>query len=189
MPRHESFALCPPLQARTRPSLRTATVGERDAPIPRPTIAILDAELIPPASRISDSAGPSTPRRPTLVFLLLLLPPPRIRSLFVGLVSPLLLHFLHPVFLTLGVFASDLVPLLLCHGIVAPHALLGLFGLEGLVPPIGSHTGHTFVVASTVHGLHVLDPIQGSVLALPIQFWIFFVFFRVPLCPGLAQSS
>ena len=44
------------------------------------------------------------------------------------------------------------------------------------------------MVTSTVHGLHVLDPVQGSVLALPIQFLILFVFFRVPLCPGLARS-
>ena len=71
----------------------------------------------------------------------------------------------------------------------ASHALLGLFGLEGLVLPIGSHMGHPFVVASTVHGLHVLDPIQGRVLALPIQFLILFVFFRVPFfLGGLAQS-
>ena len=65
--RHESFALCPP-QARTRPSLRATTVGERDGPIARPTIAILDAESILHASHISDFAGLSTPRCPKLVF-------------------------------------------------------------------------------------------------------------------------
>ena len=107
--------------------------------------------------------------------------------MFVGLVGPLLLHFLHPISLTLGVFTFDLVPLLLRHGMVASHALLGLFGLEGLVLPIGSHTGHSFVVASTVHGLHVLDPIQGRVLALPIPFLMLFVFLWVSLCPGLAR--
>ena len=101
----------------------------------------------------------------------------------------LVLHFLHPVSLTLGVFAFDLTSLLLGHGMVASHALLGLFGLEGLVLPIGSHTSHAFVVASTVHGLHVLDPIQGRVLALPIPFLLLFVFLRVPFfLGGLAQS-
>ena len=60
---------------------------------------------------------------------------------------------------------------------VASHALLGLFGLEGLVFPIRSHTGHTFVVASTVNGLHVLHAVQGGIFPLPIQFLIFFVFF------------
>ena len=72
---------------------------------------------------------------------------------------------------------------------VASHALLGLFGLEGLVFPIRSHTGHELVVASTVNGLHVLHAVQGGILALPIQFLIPFVFFRVPLfLRGLAQS-
>ena len=73
---------------------------------------------------------------------------------------------------------------------VASHALLGLFGLEGLVFPVCSHTGHTLVVASTVHGFHVLDPIRGGIQALPIQFLIYFVLFRVPLffLGGLAQS-
>ena len=119
------------------------------------------------------------------LFLGLYLSPPRIQSLFVGLVGPLLLHFVHPISLTLGVFTFDLVPLLLRHGMVASHALLGLFGLEGLVLSVRFHTGHTFVVASTVKGLHVLYPIQGGILALPIQFLIRFVFFRVPLFLGL----
>ena len=109
------------------------------------------------------------------------LPPPRIQSLFVGLVRPLVPHFLHPVSLTLGVFAFHLVPLLFGHGMVASHTLLGLFGLKGLLLPIGSHTSHLFVVASTVHGLHVLDPIQGRVLALPIQFLVVVCFFQGPV--------
>ena len=188
MSQREGFALCP-LQVRTQPSPRATTVRERDALIPRPTIAILDAESIPPASRISVSAGLATPPRPTLFFLDRDLPPPCIQSFFVRRVGPLVFHFLHPVSLTLGVFAFDLTSLLLGHGMVASHTLLGLFGLEGLVLPIGSHTSHTLVVASTVHSLHVLDPIQGRVLALPIQFLIVFVFFRVPPFLGeLAQS-
>ena len=118
------------------------------------------------------------------LFLGLYLSSPRIQSLFVGLVGPLLLHFLHPISLTLGVFTFDLVPLLLRHGMVASHALLSLFGLEGLVFPIRSHTGHTFVVASTVNGLHVLHPVQGGILALPIQFLIFFCFSQGPALSG-----
>ena len=68
MSRREGFVPCPPPQARTRPSPRAATVRERDAPMPHPTNAILDAESIPPASRISVSAEPSTLRRPTHAF-------------------------------------------------------------------------------------------------------------------------
>ena len=185
MPRREGSAPCPPPQARTRPSLRAATVRERDAPMPRPTNAILDAESIPPASRISVSAEPSTLRRPTHAFLHGNLPPPRIQSLLVGLVRPLVFHFLHPVSLTLGVFAFHLVPLLLGHAMVASHTLLGLFGLESLVLPTGFHTSHPLVVASTVHGLHVLDAIHRGILTLPIQFLLlFFVFFRVPFFLG-----
>ena len=119
------------------------------------------------------------------LFLGLYLPPPRIQTLFVGLVVPLVLHFLHPILLTLRVLAFHLTPLLLRHGTVASQTLFGFFGLEGLVLPIRSHTGHALVVASTVRGLHVLYPIQGAILALPIQFLVPFVFFRVPLFPGV----
>ena len=41
--------------------------------------------------------------------------------------------------------------------------------------------------ASTVHGLHVLDPIQGGILSLPIQF-LFLFFLMGPLGPGSARS-
>ena len=71
---------------------------------------------------------------------------------------------------------------------VASYALLGLFGFEGLVLIVRSHTGHALVVASTVKGLHFLYPIQGAILTLPIQFLVLFGFFRVPLFLGLAQS-
>ena len=188
MPQRERFALCP-LQVRTRSSPRATTGGKRDAPRPRPTIAILDVESIPPASRIVHFAKPSTPPRPTLFFLVRNLPPPPIQLLSVGLVRPLVFHFLYPIFLTLGVFAFDLSPLLLGHTMVASHTLSGLFSLESLVLPIGSHTSHSFVVASTVKGFHVLDPVDGSILTFTIQLLISFVFFRVPLFPGgLAQS-
>ena len=187
MPPREGFAPCP-LQARTRPSPRATTGGERDTLILRPTIAILDAESLPPASRIVHFARPSTPRRPTLVFSPLA-SPAAAHSFTVCRPRTSPPHFLYPVFLTLGVFASDLVSLLFGHGKVAPHTLSGLFGLEGLVFPISSHTGHTFVVASTVKGFYVLDPVVGSILTFTIQLLISFVFFRVPLFSGgLAQS-
>ena len=70
---------------------------------------------------------------------------------------------------------------------VASHALLGLFGLEGLVFPIRSHTGHALVVASTVKGLHVLYPVQGGILKLPIVLLVDLIFLGVPSL-GLAQS-
>ena len=124
------------------------------------------------------------------LFLGLDLPPPRIQSLLVGLVGPLgplLLHFLHPIFLALRVLTFHLRPLLLRHAAVTSHALLGFFGLEGFVVPIRFQTGHTFVVALTVHGLHVLDPIQGGIFSLPIQF-LFLFFLRGILGLGSARS-
>ena len=54
--------------------------------------------------------------------------------------------------------------------------------------PARLHTNHALVVASTVMGLHILYPIQGGILSLPIQFLIDFIFLGVPLFLGLAQS-
>ena len=186
MPQHESSALGL-LQVRGRASPRATTIGERAAPSAHPTIANCDVEWIHTflVSLTLQGFPPLDAQRS--LFLGRQLPPPRIQSLLVGLVGPLLLHFLHPIFLALRVFAFHLRPLLLRHAVVASHALLGLFGLEGLVVPIRFQTSHTFVVASTVHGLHVLDPIQGGILSLPIQF-LFLFFLRGPLGPGSARS-
>ena len=109
------------------------TVGKRDGPIARPTIANVDAELIPHASQ----GFPPLDAQGSL-FLSLQLPSPHIQPLFVGLVGPLILHFhfLLPFLLHLRVLASHFIPLLLRHGMVAPHVLLGLFGLECLVRPV-----------------------------------------------------
>ena len=72
---------------------------------------------------------------------------------------------------------------------VASHALLDLFGLEGFVLPVGFHTRHAFVVTTTVEGLHLLDPVEGRILSLPIQFLVDLIFLGVPLCfLGLARS-
>ena len=67
MPQHESSALGL-LQVQGRASPRITTVGERAALSAHPTNANCDVEWIPHVSRISDSAGPSTPRCPTLAF-------------------------------------------------------------------------------------------------------------------------
>ena len=107
------------------------TVGKRDGPIARPTIANVDAELIPHASQ----GFPPLDAQGSL-FLSLQLPSPHIQPLFVGLVGPLILHFLLPFLLHLRVLASHFTPLLLRHGMVAPHVLLGPFGLECLVRPV-----------------------------------------------------
>ena len=128
--RHEGFVPCPP-QAWIRPSSMATTVGERDGPIARPTIANVDAELIPHASQ----GFPPLDAQGSL-FLSLQLPSPHIQPLFVGLVGPLILHFLLPFLLHLRVLASHFTQLLLRHGMVAPHVLLGPFGLECLVRPV-----------------------------------------------------
>ena len=99
------------------------------------------------------------------------------------------LYFLHPVTLALGVFAFDDVPLLFGHAMVASHPLFGFFGLERLILPIDPHTGHALMVASTVHGLYLLNPIRSGILTLPILFLLFFGSFRVPFSlGGLARS-
>ena len=67
---------------------------------------------------------------------------------------------------------------------ITSHPLLSLFGLEGLVLPIGFHTSHPFMVATTMHGLHVLNPIHGHVQALPIPFLLLLVFFQGPVFSG-----
>ena len=89
------------------------TVGDRDGPIAHPTIANVDAESIPRAAHTSLSARLSTLVTQGSFFLRLQLPPPHIQPLFVGLVGPLILHFLHPVLLHLRVLAPHLIPLLL----------------------------------------------------------------------------
>ena len=122
-------------------------------------------------------------------FLVLELSPPRIHAFFVRLEGPLLLHFRHPVFFGLCVPAFHMGALFLCHAIVASHALLDLFGLEGLILPVGLHPRHTFVVASTVKGFHFLDAIHGRILSLPIEFLVPFIELGVPLFAWLARSG
>ena len=187
---HESFVLYPP-QARTQPNPMATTGGERDGPIARPTIAIVDAESIPPASHIFVSARLSTPRRPRLAFS-----PPA---------TPAAAHSTDvcrprrsppPSFsassssdIARSCVSPHLTPLLLRHGTVASYALLGLFGLESLVLPVGFHSRHAFVVTPTVKGLHLLDPVHGRIFPLPIQFLVDLISLGVPLCfLGLAQS-
>ena len=51
---------------------------------------------------------------------------------------------------------------------VAPHTLLGLFGLERLVLTSGFHTGHAFEVTLTVMGPHFLHTVKGCIFVLPI---------------------
>ena len=104
-----------------------------------------------------------------------------IQALFVGLVGPLVLHFLQPVLLQLQVLAFHLTPLLFRHGMVASQTILGLFGLECLVLPARSHTSYAFVVAPTVKGLHFLYPVQGGILPLPIALFADLIFLGVPL--------
>ena len=70
----------------------------------------------------------------------------------------------------------------------APHSLLDLFGLEGLVLPVGFHARHAFLIASTVEGLHVLNPVHDRILPLPMQFLVDLISLGVPLCFGLARS-
>ena len=183
----EGFVQGPP-QARTRPSLTATTGGERDALIARPTIAIVDAESIPLVARTFVSARLSTPPRPRLAFSLLATPP-FIQPMFVGLVGPLLLHFLHPVPLALRVLAFHLIALFLRHGMVASHTLLDLFFFEGLVLPVGFHPHHACGVTTTVEGLHLLDSVDSRILSLPIQFLSNPIGLGIPLFAPLARSG
>ena len=186
MPPHESTALGL-LQVRGRASPRATTVGERVALSVHPTIANYDAEWIPPVSHIVDFVRLSTPRCPTLAFSR---PPTSAASHSNAVCRPRrspLPSFCASSFS--GIARSCVSPrsLLLRHAAVTSYALLGFFGLEGFVAPIGFQPGHTFVVASTVHGLHVLDSIQGGILSLPIQF-LFLFFLLSPLGSGSARS-
>ena len=82
--------------------------------------------------------------------------------------GPLSDHFVPPGLLQNEVLALDLILLLLRHGVVAPHAFLGLFGLEGLVLAGGFETVHSLAVALTVTGPHLLDAVKGRIFSLPI---------------------
>ena len=58
-----------------------------------------------------------------------------------------------------------LIALLLRHGIVAPHTLLGLFGLESFVLTGGLEMSHSHVVPLTITGPHLLNTVKGSFLS------------------------
>ena len=72
---------------------------------------------------------------------------------------------------------------------VASHTLLDLFGLEGLVLPVGFHACHAFDVTPTVAGPHLLDAVHGRILSLPIEFLVPFIELGVPLFAGSARSG
>ena len=110
-----------------------------------------------------------------------LLPPPGIQPFTIGLVGPLILHSLHPGFLQNQVLTLDLIALLLRHGVVAPHTLLRLFGLEGLVLTGGFETVHSLVIALTVMGPHFLHTVKGRFLSLPIALLADSILVGVPL--------
>ena len=52
---------------------------------------------------------------------------------------------------------------------VAPHALLGLFGLKGLVLTRGLETVYSVIVSLAITGPHLLDPVHGCLLSLSIS--------------------
>jgi len=66
------------------------------------------------------------------------------------------------------VLAFHLIALLFRHGMVAPHILLGLFGLESLVLTSGFHTSHAFLTVLTVMRPHFLHAVKGRIFVLPI---------------------
>ena len=143
-------------------------VGEGDGPDARLAIAIVDGVGIRPAWYIFSSATPSAPRHPRLAFSRPVVSPPSIQPLSVGLVGALLDHPVPPVLLQNEVLALDLIALLLRHGVVALHALLGLFGLKGLVFSRGLEMSHSHVVPLTITGPHLLDTVKGRFLSLSV---------------------
>ena len=87
----------------------------------------------------------------------------------------------HPGLLQNQVLTLDLIALLLRHGVIAPHTLLGLFGLKRLLLNSGFHTGHAFVVTLTVMGPHFLHTVKGCIFALPIALLAYLILVGVPL--------
>ena len=152
---HEWFAQCPP-QARTPPSPAATTAGERDGPVARPTIAIVDGVRIRPIWHIWRAVTPSTLDSRSSFFLGQLFSPPCIQASSVFLVGALPNHFVNPSLL------------LLRHGVVAPQSFLALFFLIGLVLSGGLETVYSVIVSLAITGPHLFDTVHGRILSLPI---------------------
>ena len=94
--------------------------------------------------------------------------PSRIEPSPVLFVRSLLDHSVPPGLLKDEVLTLDLIALLLRHGMVVPHTLLGLFGLESLVLTGGLEMSHSHVVPLTITGPHLLDTVKGRFLSLSV---------------------
>ena len=170
-----------PRQIRSRTSLTVTTGGERDALIVRPTIAIVDAEWTTSAVHTFWIARLSTPLRPKFAFSLLATPA-AVRS--TGVCRPRkspLPSFLPSSFFGLArfSFSPHSAALPAWHSSASSHTRPFFF--EGLVLSVSFHACHALVVASTVEGLHLLDPVHGRLLSLPVQFLLDPIFLGVPL--------